>query len=341
MTLDVRLLKDTEFEAWDSFVYTTSNGSICSTSAYLDALCTATGDSYRIAAIERDGRYMAGAALFDHKTRWGTASGPRLLLPYNGLVYSTGESSYPSKNESQEIKLQSALAEFLENENYARLLVKCRSPIRDVRVFMERGWHITPTFTYVAEIADLEQLWSRVDRNLKRLIKRCRGEQFNFTDDDDFDSFYALHRQVHQQKGAPLYLEADQFRNFFSDLHRKGLARLFHARNAEGQAVASQIVLTGNHSLSHTVAAGSDSEYAASGVNAFLRWSAFERLSQEGYKENDLTDASLNSVSRFKSQLGGDLTMSFALGRLPSTAYRLGSRLEHVARQLKSVITNG
>jgi len=340
MTPEVRLLKAAEHEAWDSFVYTTSNGSICSTSAYLDALCTATGDSYRIAAIERDGSLLAGVALFDHHTRWGRASGPRLLLPYNGLVYSTGDSTYPSKNESLEIKLQSALAEFLEEEKYARLLVKCRSPITDVRVFMDRGWQITPTFTYIAEIEDLEQLWSRVDRNLKRLIKRCRGEQFSFTDDDDFDSFYALHSQVHQQKGAPLYLEPEPFREFFSTLHSKGLARLFHARNGAGKAVASQIVLTGHHSLSHTVAAGSDSEYAASGVNAYLRWSALEQLSKEGFKENDLTDASLNSVSRFKSQLGGSLTMSFALGRPPSSAYRIGSRLENIARKMKSVLVN-
>ena len=71
--------------------------------------------------------------------------------------------------------------------------------------------------------------------------------------------------------------------------------------------------------MTHTVSAAADAERQKSGSNPFLRWSVFEHLAAQGYAANDLTDASLGSVARFKSQLGGDLAMSFvARGRAPS-----------------------
>ncbi len=340
-SFDVRILRDKDFDAWDAFVYSTVNGSIFSTAEYLDVLCRSTGDSYKVAAIDRDGAFIGGVALYAHKGRWGQVSGPRFLLPYTGLVYTVGDSKYPSRSESLELKLHTALAEFIEQQDLASVMIKCRAPVKDIRVFMERGWRTVPTYTYVIDFTDLDAQWSRIDRNLRRLIKRCDAGDFVLTEDDDFDAFFALHLQVHERKGAPLYLPADSFRQYFMALHEKGLARLFHARTADGQAVASQIVLAGRHSLTHTVAAGSDDKYIKTGVNALLRWKTFETLSRDGFCFNDLTDASLNSVSRFKSQLGGELQMSFAVGPPPALLYRVGSRVEKVAREFKGRIAGG
>jgi hypothetical protein len=76
-----------------------------------------------------------------------------------------------------------------------------------------------------------------------------------------------------------------------------------------GQLVASQLVLAGGHAVTHTVSAAADPEYLKQGASAFLRWKAFESLAAAGFTHNDLTDAALNSVTHFKSQLGGDLVM--------------------------------
>jgi len=59
------------------------------------------------------------------------------------------------------------------------------------------------------------------------------------------------------------------------------------------------------------------------GASAFLRWKAFGALQRDGFLANDLTDASLNPITRFKSQLGGALTASYAVSRTDSPLYRL------------------
>src|SRR5207302_745750 len=119
------------------------------------------------------------------------------------------------------------------------------------------------------------------------------------------------HLQLHERKGAPLYLPKQAFERWFRRLKAAGLARLFQARLPEGRSIAAQITLLGPHPVAHTVSAGADVEFLNVGASAFLRWRAFETLAALGYRANDLTDAALNPVTHFKSQLGGELQAAF------------------------------
>jgi hypothetical protein len=156
----------------------------------------------------------------------------------------------------------------------------------------------------------MAEQWERVDQNLKRLIRRCERDGVTYREDTDFDALFRLHWQTHQRKGAPLYLPEAAFRRFFERVHACGLARLGHAV-FDDKVVASQLMLVGPHPVSHTVCAGADEDYLRLGASAFLRWHAFLALHRDGYAANDLTDAALNPVTRFKSQLGVDLTPTF------------------------------
>ena len=115
------------------------------------------------------------------------------------------------------------------------------------------------------------------------------------------------------------------FRQLLRALSGAGLCRLFHARQPDGRVVASQLVLLGPGGRCHVVAAAADEAFLRSGVSAFLRWKSFEALSAAGYKEADLTDASLNAVTHFKSQLGGELQVLLVLDAPRTLYYRLGS----------------
>src|SRR4029453_3801631 len=126
-------------------------------------------------------------------------------------------------------------------------------------------------------------------------------------------SFLALHAATMARVGQPTYLAPEAFRRYFDALRARGLCRLFQARRPDGRVLATQLVLLGPHPVSHTVAAGADQEFLQMGATAFLRWKVFEALGAAGYAGNDLTDASLNAVTHFKSQLGGDLAPYLSL----------------------------
>jgi hypothetical protein len=322
----VKYLSEENYEKWDAFVASSPDGSIYNTAEYLDVFCGVTSASYRILAVLKNDEIFGGVALFERHSRLGDFVAPRLLLYYNGLVLRDFATSYPSKRTGRQIEIMSILEEQLSKMRYARLALNNRSTITDARVFKSRGWRIDLNFTYVVPLADMKRLWDRTEQNLRRLIKRCEKHDIRCTQDDDFDSFFQLHHEIHQRKGVSLYLPYKKFKTYFERLNSRGLCQLYHARMPDGKPLASQLVLLGKHPISHTVCAGAAAEYLKLGSNPFLRRKVFEDLSNRGYTGNDLTDATLNAVTHFKSQLGADLKVCFKFSKKDSVPFKLRER---------------
>lgn len=330
--LTTRYLAENEFGCWTKLVSQAPTGSIYSTAEYLDALCSAAGGSFRILAADRNGELVGGIGLYERESAWGRSAMGRLLLYYNGIVEKPHPSKYPSEQTARHNELLTALEEVLATAGYGRIQLRNRSPFTDARVFLSRGWTVSPSYSYVVPLSDLKAQWERIEQNLRRLVTRCGREGVAFTDDDDFASFFRMHEQTHLRKRVALYLEREPFERYFRTLYAQGLCRLFHARLPGGQSISAQIVLLGAHPVTHTVSAALDEEYMKMGATAFLRWKTFEILAGLGYQGNDLTDASLNPVTHFKGQLGGELQTCLMLVRPDSARFRMERRLQSANR---------
>lgn len=334
LEVSIRILDPGEHAAWNRFVAASPDGSPYANTDYLETLCAVAGGSYQVLVAEMGDELAGGVALYERPSRWGSILEPRLLLQYNGFVLRPPRSQYPSEVTAQRVKLLQALGAAIARRGYASCVVKSRSTIDDGRVFGQFGWQTWPTYTYVVPLDDLPRQWTLVEQNLRRLVKRAEKENLVFTDDDDFASFYRLHLDTHQRKGAPLYLPEASFRDYFERLRAAGLCHLFHARLPDGRAIASQLVLVGSHPVSHTVSASADAAFQNLGANPFLRWRAFGALAAAGSTANDLTDASLNAVTHFKSQLGGRLELCLAAVAPKTRTASLGNGAEGLARRL-------
>lgn len=313
-------LTDDERDAWSEFVRDSTYGSAYSLGAYLEVLAKVVGGSVRTVVARQGSSIVGGVAFLERRSPLSAFVAPRLLLYYNGFVLRDYETRYPSQRAARQNEVVDAIAEQLESRRYGRLELRSRAPFTDARALRARGWTIAPSYTYVVPLGDLEGLWTRVDQNLRRLIQRARKVGIELVVDEDFESFFRLHVATGSRKDVPVYLGREAFRSYYTELHERGLCRLYHARMPDGRVAASQIVLLGHHST-HTVCAAADGELLSTGANPFLRWSVFEHLAASGYTDNDLTDASLGPVARFKGQLGGDLVMSLVARRPRSLTY--------------------
>ncbi len=322
-----RGLSSADFDSWNALVAASDHGSVYALPAYLEALCRVTDASFRIVGVFLDGRLVGGVPLFERRARAGTAVGNRLLLYYNGVVLHLPPKRAPSDATAQELLVLQALVDDLACRSYAHLQLHNRSTVADVRPFLAAGWQAHLSYTYVLQLGDLQAQWERVDPNLRRLITRCERNGVSYREDDDFDALFRLHLATHRRKGAPLYLPEREFSAWFRQVHDAGLARLGHAV-LDGKVIASQLMLTGPHAVAHTVCAGADEAYLRTGASAFLRWHGSLALAQAGHTANDLTDAALNPVTRFKSQLGGELTPTWSLTRGDSLLFRLESAVQ-------------
>lgn len=323
------VLASDEYAAWDRLMATAPEGSPYHASTYLEALCRSAGGSFRLLGVWDGQELVGGVPLYEREGLAGTYVQPRLLLYYNGVVLRDYDTRYPSKVTSRHIGIMEALERGLSRQEYVGIELHCRSPRADLRPFLASGWRAEPRYTYVVPISDLEWLWDRIDQNLRRLVERAVDHGLSVTEDDDFESFYRLHRIVSEEKGAPLYLPLERFQEYFDRLREEGMMALYHARMPDGRAVASLLVLTSDHPVAHTVSAAADPAHYDTGATPFLRWRVFEILADRGFSANDLTDASLGSVSRFKRQLGSDLHLNLVLRNRRSRLFRLERRARH------------
>jgi hypothetical protein len=332
--VQVRELGEGDLDAWRAVLARSPQGSPYGLPEYLEALCDATGARYRIIGVFLNDQLVGGAPLYERRERAGTVAANRTLLYYNGIVLDLPPRKFHSDRTAQMQSVLAALERSLAGLRLAHVTLHNHASLTDLRPFLARGWHASLSYTYVVSLADMEEQWERVDQNLKRLIRRCERDGVTYREDADFDALFRLHWQTHQRKGAPLYLPEAAFRRFFERVHGCGLARLGHAV-FQGKVVASQLMLVGPHPVSHTVCAGADEDHLRLGASAFLRWHAFLSLHRDGYAANDLTDASLNPVTRFKSQLGGDLTPTFSIARSDSLLFRLEGAARHIKTGLQ------
>jgi len=324
----VRELGEGDFDAWRAVLARSPQGGVYGLPEYLAALCEATGARYRIIGVFLNDQLVGGAPLYERRERAGTVVANRTLLYYNGIVLDLPPRKFHSDRTAQMQSVLAALERSLAGRGYAHVSLHNHASLTDLRPFLARGWYSSLSYTYVVSLADMAQQWERVDQNLKRLIRRCERDGVTYREDTDFDALFRLHWQTHQRKGAPLYLPEAAFRRFFERVHACGLARLGHAVFHD-KVVASQLMLVGPHPVSHTVCAGADEDYLRLGASACLRWHAFLSLHRDGYAANDLTDASLNPVTRFKSQFGGDLIPTFSIARSDSLLFRLEGAARH------------
>lgn len=336
--LSARYLTEELYGPWNRLVHDSPQGSIYSTPEYLDILCAVAGGRFKILGMMRGDELVGGVALYESPSPFGTAVANRLLLYYNGLILAESKSRYPSQRTAQELEILSLLEKTLAKAGYARLRLHNRWPLYDLRPFIAAGWEVRPAYTYIAHFENLNTLWDGVDKNFRRLIRRCEAQEIIVADDDDFESFYRLHYQTHLRKGSPLYLPREAFRRYVESLKAQGLCRLYHARLPDGRVAATQLVLLGDFPVTHSVCAGAEPEFQNLGTTPYLRWKVFEHLAKAGFRANDLTDAALCPVTHFKSQLGAELTMNLVLSRPDRRIYKISQDVFRFYHRVRSYL---
>ncbi|WP_017296394.1 GNAT family N-acetyltransferase [Geminocystis herdmanii] len=321
--LTTRFLAENEYEAWTKFVCESPTGSVYSLPEYLEVLCTITGDSFRILAVFQGKELVGGVALYE---TWSTFSlvavaSPRPLLSYHSPVLRVYNTTYPSQIRARYVAILQALINKLSEIPYVYLNLSISHLINDMRPFLKVGWTVFPNYSYLVSLKDTQQVWQKMEQNLRRLVNRGIKNNLVFTDDDDFDSFYKLYSDTYQRKGLSLYFSENKYRKYFELLREKNLCRLHQVRLDNGSSIGAFLILTSSHPVSNTVFAGSDVNYLNLGSVAFLRWKSFEKLAELGYESNDLTGASLNTVNNFKNQLGGELIHNWIAEKPPHWSY--------------------
>lgn len=144
--------------------------------------------------------------------------------------------------------------------------------------------------TFIINISDLNETWTRFEKRTKREVKRCRENVFITDDINEFNRLHLLTRPDRK-------IDAEFIKKTY--LERQPDCKIYATKTA--MAMIGWNKTTGYYLLAardKTISDGSPSK---------ILWKAMQDLNGMGIKEIDLCGANKPNIIMFKKGFGGEL----------------------------------
>lgn len=265
------------------------------------------------------------------------------MVTINGPLVSPSPSRHRSSRDRHSSRVIAALLQSVGGRRGAT--VRMLPSTGDIRDALSAGWRATPTFSYEMDLHALGPAWDAMDGDRRRLVRRAERlgyhvieQQGSFMDGQHVvDHLIRLHAAQQETYGPVTLPNRDALRPIVDDLLESGCGRLFMACDADGSAVAAQLVVVWADRAANLFT-GSSRVDADRGSNTLLRWRAAGHLHDEGVVRLDLHGARPGAAGRFKASLGAELLPRWVLHRPTRHPVTLALRTaQRVRRELKGV----
>jgi len=171
--LEIREIKESEFATWDKFVENSKQGTLFSTSLWLEILNKYPDVNAKLLGIFRSNELLSGILLYERKKTFLNIMVYPPLTPFTSIIFRESKTSKFSKIESSQKKIISLVSDYLiKNYNYVALQLE--PSIKDVRSFLWLGWKSSISYTYEIDIRNIKDLWAKIDKDAKYEIEKAR-----------------------------------------------------------------------------------------------------------------------------------------------------------------------
>lgn len=314
-------------EDWDALVQDSPQGSAFLRSDWLRMLAETDGarlQVLRFALRDDGGRLQAGWAL-PVRPCCGGAISHHFELFYAGPILAADLDSGAVRQASARYDALAALAAAVA-ARIDLIVAETHPALQDLRALLRGPFTLVPVYTHRRPISDLPDVWTAMNRDKRREIRRA-SEQLHLAEDREADAvtaFIDLHRRVVLRFGqAPTRRWAEVLRTRVAWLQARDGARLYAARDGASVRRASVLVLLSRENReAYLWRAGFDAETVGLGTIPALYWSVAEALAPP--KAGAAVDATpwqwinfggstTTSLGRFKDYLGATPTLHFRL----------------------------
>jgi hypothetical protein len=305
-------------ELWDAFVTASPQGSVFSTSAWLESAAGAQGGVPIYLGVFENGRLSAGTAFIGMKRGPVRKATAPVLAPYCGFLYAPFSGTKPSEEESRNSACAATIIDYLI-PRYGHIFLVQDPRITDVREFLWRGFSCPVRYTYLLDITAPDRLWERMERRVRTVI---RNAETSLALDGalDIGEFGGLYERTYRDRGNPPPIPRELVERLVERLIRGGAAEMRSVRDERGEPVAAMVFTFDRRSV-YALVSGTIPSKNPSGASSLLFWDAVQR--HAGLREKlDLVGANFRTIAFFKKGFGGALAPYFATERYASPAIR-------------------
>lgn len=284
-------------DAWDRFVAQAPNGSFPQLTAWAQANAVKGWHVVRIVTDAADG--PVGAQILLHRMRPGPFQrGYATRGPVAGTLDRPTLAAFTAAIERQARTLR-----------LSHVVIDPELPPGPVEGWLrELGWRPLPAIqidrTRILDLAVTEDvLWSDLRSSARWSVNKARRTGYTVEDAgaDGLDAFEALYLETAQRVG---FEPNAAFREAFSAFDRRGLARLYLARDPDGVPAATLLLFDcGDRAIERYGA--SSAAGAAGRANYLVKWEAIRAARARGLVRYDMWGTDHAGVATFKAAFGG------------------------------------
>lgn len=297
-----------EKKKWNDFVEMSPQGSVFSTTSFLDAL----GEDYNLLMVAEDNHLKMGAIIL--KQNGKPIKAPYPYTMYQGILFDNSLQNLP---QHRRIRKQMEITQFLLrnlNEYYNRISFCLHYDVEDLRSFQWFNYHtpekgqfsIILRYTATLELSN----WKSFDQYLLDIRKvrrqeynKAKASSFILEDSNDIEALDQLHYKSFKRQGIERTAdEVRLLRAITQNALAKKYGRLMLCKNAEGCAIAAIVFLYDNR-CGYYMFGANDPEYRKTGGGTYLMLENIRQCRERGLLKVDMVG--INSPGR------GDFKTSF------------------------------
>ena len=319
------LANDQVAARWDALVRASPQANPFSTSAWVRGVEEALGIRSQLWVATKGDDWLGGVVV-PYRRRFGRDAGVMTpITAYTCPVFATAlfKASLPGKAVANVIEIAKPLAAIVA-QNYSTVRHVTLPVLSDVRPWQWAGWRVEPSYTFCVDLS--REL--AISHSVRKHVNKCERNGAQVSEAWDLEAFWSMQESTLARQGVRLGVTKQEGLLLATRLRDAGLAFMVTANDAEGKPLSSRILLglEGTSTVFDWLA-GSDAERLSFGASPWLMTKVAAVAARQGYRYWDLCGAQIESVAKFKGEIGGELAHGFLLTAPPTAAERIYAKL--------------
>ncbi|MEM2136788.1 MAG: GNAT family N-acetyltransferase [Candidatus Methanomethylicia archaeon] len=301
--IEVRELKESEYEIWDKLVEKSPHGTIFHNSDWLIAHSKLLNKKLKIYGFFRGHQMIGGCPLYMYRLKFLKVGSSNVeMTPYSGIIFTQLPETNVRKREHVYITTIRSLCDVIDKEQIDIIQIVNSPNFIDVRPFIWKGWRSKVHYTYCLDL-DLEiNIPKEVRWNIRKAIKN----NIIIRRLNDPTIFYELFSMTFKRKNLIPAVTKDFFEYILKLLKRKKIGEMWIAEMPSGEVASAEIFVWDNKRAYRWMAA-SHTALRSTGATSLLIYEVFQNLKREGFKEVILMAANVPQLAEFMSSFNPKL----------------------------------
>jgi hypothetical protein len=316
--VEVKILKQNEYNRWDEFVNESPQGTIFHTTNWLVTASKVLNENLNIYGFFEGDNLVGGCALFSRKIKGllSKATSSCLMTPYFGLIWKEINHNKVRKEERLQRECLTKFANILDEYKCDYIDIINPPGFIDLRPFTWNGWNSEIKYTYYLNTDNIKK-----STDARRSIKKAIKNEIVIDKSDDINEYYELFKETFSRQNLEPPASKELIKSIYHKLSSNNQAELWTARTSDGELAAAEIFVI-DSKTPHRWTAATSTELRKTGAYSLLLDEVFTNYKNKGYETINLMAANTPQLTEFITSFNPVLVPYYTV-RQSSLQYKL------------------